>query len=259
MQVPGYNPAGAKSWWESFSLYMIFAPHVAETWLPAIPFAGVLWSIGVEEWFYSVWPLVVRKGLRPAVSIATIIAIAWVSTSWLPRRLPILMGMLRFDCMAIGALFAALTLHEMAKPLLTNLASLLRSRQAQIVILAALPFTLVKDHLSQAIIFGALIFNLATNRNGLLKLDAPIYRHLGALSYSMYAFNWIAAVIAVQVVGRAISVRWLSGFADFTVAIALTLLFAHLSYYVIERPFLTLQRHFRPATSRIPENLSLAA
>jgi peptidoglycan/LPS O-acetylase OafA/YrhL len=41
---------------------MIFAPHVAETWLPAIPFAGVLWSIGVEEWFYSVWPLVIRKG-----------------------------------------------------------------------------------------------------------------------------------------------------------------------------------------------------
>ena len=97
----------------------------------------------------------------------------------------------------------------------------------------ALPFRLVRDQLWQAIIFGALIFNLATNRNSLLKLNAPIYRHLGALSYSMYAFNWIAAVIAVQVVGRAISVRWLSGFADFTVAISLTLLFAHLSYHIM--------------------------
>ena len=251
MQVPGYDSAGTTSWWESFSLYMIFAPHVAGTWLPAIPFAGVLWSIGVEEWFYSVWPLVIREGLRPAVSVAAIIAIAWVGTSWLPRRLPSLMGMLRFDCMAIGALFAALTLHEMTKPLLTSLASIFRSRQAQIVVLAALPFTLARqDHLSQAIIFGALIFNLATNRNSLLKLNAPIYRHLGALSYSMYAFNWIAAVIAM---------RWLSGIADFTVAIVLTFLFAHLSYYVIERPFLTLQRHFRAATSQRPENLSLAA
>ena len=153
--------------------------------------------------------------------------------------------------MAIGALFAALTLHEMTKPLLTSLASIFRSRQAQIVVLAALPFTLARqDHLSQAIIFGALIFNLATNRNSLLKLNAPIYRHLGALSYSMYAFNWIAAVIAMH---------WLSGIADFTVAIVLTFLFAHLSYYVIERPFLTLQRHFRAATSQRPENLSLAA
>lgn len=246
MQVPGHDPAWTTSWWSNFSLYVIFAPHVALLWLTPIPFASVLWSIGVEEWFYSVWLLVLRKGLRPAVSIAAIIAIAWAGTSWLPRRFPYLMSMLRFDCMAIGALFAALTLHEMTKPILTNLASLLRSRQAQTVVLAALPFTLARqDHLSQALIFGALIFNLATNRNSLLKLDAPIHRHLGALSYSMYAFNTIAAVIAVRLVGSEIGPRWLSGFADFFAALALTLLFAELSYYVIERPFLNLQGHFR--------------
>jgi peptidoglycan/LPS O-acetylase OafA/YrhL len=61
----------------------------------------------------------------------------------------------------------------------------------------------------------------------------------------MYAFNTIAAVIAVRLVGSEIGPRWLSGFADFFAALALTLLFAELSYYVIERPFLNLQGHFR--------------
>jgi peptidoglycan/LPS O-acetylase OafA/YrhL len=66
----------------------------------------------------------------------------------------------------------------------------------------------------------------------------------------MYAFNWIAAVIAARVVGLMISPRWFAGVADFLAGIALTLLFAHLSYYVIERPFLDLRRYFPRATTR---------
>jgi peptidoglycan/LPS O-acetylase OafA/YrhL len=253
MQVPGYQPAGTTKWWESFWLYMIFAPHVAETWLPGIPYAGVLWSLGVEEWFYFGWPLILRKGVRSTILLASGIAIAWGITRWLPYHFAALMNMLRFECLAVGALFAALASYATAKPILTNLISILHSRQAQLVILAMLPFTLaMQDHLLQSLVFGGLIFNLSTNPRSLLRFDAPVYRHLGAISYSMYAFNWIAAVIAARVVGLMISPRWLGGVADFLAGIALTLLFAHLSYYVIERPFLDLRRYFQRVVPALP-------
>ena len=40
-------------------LFLLFLPNLVLRLFPMTPFASQTWSIGVEEQFYSIWPLVI--------------------------------------------------------------------------------------------------------------------------------------------------------------------------------------------------------
>ena len=249
MSVPGYQPPWTNSFWLSAGLYALLSPHVAESLLPGIPYAGVLWSVGVEEWFYFICPALLFFAGRRSATILVSVALLLVLGRWAPGRLAAFFLMLRFDCLAVGGLFAMLLVYSAESKRLTELRQMFYARGVQIVVLCMLPLTLVlMDHIAQAVVFGIFIFNLATNPKSLLSLAHPILDRLGAISYGMYGYNWIAAVIAMRVATMLFRDTLAASAATFIGGIVLTLLLAGLSYLAIEKPFLDLKWKKRERT-----------
>ena len=76
--VPTYSALMPASVWWTLPLYALLLPHVALTLFPPVPFAEPLWSIGVEEQFYLLWPVFV-KYVRPFLGGTLAIALGAVA------------------------------------------------------------------------------------------------------------------------------------------------------------------------------------
>jgi peptidoglycan/LPS O-acetylase OafA/YrhL len=110
--------------------YLLLVPNVAfALWTPAIPIAH-LWSIGVEEQFYLIWPALMKGlarwalllilaviGIKVALMAAEIhyreATFNWRRGVWTPaiHRFFLINNNLRLDCMAMGGLAAYIGFH----------------------------------------------------------------------------------------------------------------------------------------------------
>ena len=114
--IIGYPPMWDGWFWKKLLLYVAFAGYIAPMVAPNVQYAGPLWSVGVEECFYLAWPWLVkyvRRRLAP-LALLVVISLPLIRTitdlSGHGRPLFVLNN-LRFDDMAVGALYAML-LHE---------------------------------------------------------------------------------------------------------------------------------------------------
>ncbi len=268
---PGHSSARA-FFWEKFSLYMLFSPHIASAIFPSQPYAGVLWSVGVEEWFYIGWPLlilVLRKRALIFMLIFIIISMLFariivavfiVKASYSPdiidglfKPLSDVLGQLRFDCMAFGALAAIGLRAFRGSPSLAIVA--LFSKQMQFFVFSFLGYCLyfgrdfsLLDQCVYSILFAWVIINISSNSGRIITLDSILMRWLGRISYGLYCFNWITIVTTILII-RAVFPRADTPVAQICMqglAIALTILVAQLSYWLLERPFLRLKHFVSP-------------
>src|SRR2546426_12168390 len=70
--IPRYMALLSGSFRYTFPLNVLLLPQVALSVFEPVPFAEPLWSIGVEEQFYLLWPLLLkyaRKFLRISIII----------------------------------------------------------------------------------------------------------------------------------------------------------------------------------------------
>src|SRR5262245_42664326 len=58
--VPKYTAALPVNFRYTFPLYLLLLPQVALSVFNPVPFAEPLWSIGVEEQFYLLWPVLMK-------------------------------------------------------------------------------------------------------------------------------------------------------------------------------------------------------
>jgi peptidoglycan/LPS O-acetylase OafA/YrhL len=68
LDVPGVPPRIEADLWSKFGLFFLLTPQLASLVNPGPWCASVLWTTGVEEHFYFVWPWLVRfvkRGLTP--------------------------------------------------------------------------------------------------------------------------------------------------------------------------------------------------
>ena len=113
---------------KKLAYYSVLLPNVAFAAYGHILFLGPLWSIGVEEQFYLVWPWLMRFAHRRMYLvlggvIATLVIIRWIWASlhgyalWWAVPAPYqtaskLLYLCRFECMALGGLGATLLFHQ---------------------------------------------------------------------------------------------------------------------------------------------------
>ncbi|MFN8373342.1 MAG: acyltransferase [Anaerolineae bacterium] len=219
-----------------------------------------LWSIAVEEQFYLIVPHLVRLKVHLAKLLVGFLVIYWliwfITQRTLPAALFSFLLVIRYDCIAIGGLFACILYYR--SPLLKWIYHPLAGYGALLAVAMMAAFihegwdALVYT-VATCFIFGILILNVSTNPKFRLKLDHPWLEYGGKFSYGIYMYHPLILL----------TFRWLFygkletalyQFLIYPVVIGLTLLVSALSYLYFERRFLNLKDRFSPLMSAVPSS-----
>jgi peptidoglycan/LPS O-acetylase OafA/YrhL len=216
-----------------------------------------LWTIGVEQQFYFMWPWAVRHTRRLLQFIFGIVFLKIILTlivlqMSIPGMLYILEG-LRFECMALGSLVAWLyverqhTLRYLYHPLMQGAALCIIAFVIVIEVPMVLPIELVSS-----CAFAILILNIATNPRAIFRFSTFVTERLGKISYGIYMYHFplvFLTVVLLGMLGMSSSVWY--PILLYVISLASTLLVATISYLWFEQPILNLQR--RPTKPGAPE------
>ena len=241
-------------------LFLLILPNVAGTLYPPVLYLSHSWSIGTEEQFYIVWPVLMRWFRRHrlqlfgAVFLGYLLVnyalLAWARSSGSPWAVLSygFWGLFNINCMAIGATAAHLAFVDSRRIL-----GLLRHRATELVASATAVALMANGvrfpHLHYelyALLFAVIILNAATNPRTLWRLENPVLDYLGKISYGLYMYHPLAIVIVIRL-------AQLCGFESRIVslggAVLLTTTMAAASYELFERRFLKLKSRFSAIVS----------
>jgi len=254
------------SFWTKFGFSAVILPNVALAFFMAVPNIGQIWSIGVEEQFYLIWPWILRKAKHPlrniflfttAWMILKMAVFVWGSTA--PSALSIgmmkFMAMTKLECMALGGIGAWLLYHKKEKflQIIFNPIVQVASYVAIPVLLYFTPRILQNGvHLAYGILFLIIILNVSSNVKSILKLEIPILHKLGKISFGIYMYHMIIVVFVLHFVGQYLPQIATSAWVDIVVyasSALLTIAVSHLSYYRFEQFFITIKQRYAKVVS----------
>jgi peptidoglycan/LPS O-acetylase OafA/YrhL len=238
-------------WGHIWYWYVFFAPNIPLA-LGKVMVAGMgpLWSLGVEEQFYFVWPCLVlacSKEMLRRVALGVIVIsplLRAVSTPLFNTHFPIYcLTIFRADTLAVGAFIAlaagdpqwmgrnrrmALCTSVLSLALLMGLSILPSFRAGANSIL----FNSTAYSLSAACLGSVLVYALGGKKKGFLHkvLTAPLLRYLGLISYTFYLYHEAVLLKVGQYFHSRIPIA--------LVAFSVTILISVLSWHWFEAPIL---------------------
>lgn len=202
------------------------------------------WSLGVEEQFYVVWPLVVfvvlrvaRNRWRPALFLTAIVAISasmWASVHHVQPGVPsgYFLPQTRAWEILIGALLA------MVATLFARMAGDLRAALGWVgltaVMIAAFRFDAETPFPGTAALLpvlgaAAVIIAGDSPRGPVVLLRMRPLQYIGGVSFALYLWHWPLIVFSEHLYGK-------PNAAGQIAIVALALLLAHVSRIIIENP-----------------------
>lgn len=241
-------------YYKKLAMYVFFVPNIALITVYPVLFASQAWSIGVEEQFYAIWPLLVKHFSRPLyvmIFIVTLYMCINISLASLVQKTGGRWSQFvvfkdfflatRIDCMAVGGMFAYLALHK------NRFVALIQNKFVQFFVYAItiilMNTKLIPDglgHLPYAILFGIIIFNLALNKDTILRLTHSFFEYGGKISYGIYMFHPLGILLtfyAYQRLNVHLNIVG-SNVVFYCASVVLTLLLSSLSYQFYEKYFL---------------------
>jgi peptidoglycan/LPS O-acetylase OafA/YrhL len=216
-----------------------------------------LWSVSIEEQFYLLWPMAVRKSSRRAMMW---IAFSLLIVSNCTRVLLLRFGVsaaaieyntfVRLDPIALGILLALFLGNRV--PRLSTLAriALFSTGAATWVVIARYsvlnghetsPIGVIVGHPAIAVASVAML-GAILGSNSLLNNSVLIY--LGKISYGLYVVHEFGLLAAEKLMGGHMDAK------SNTAGLLLTIALAAASYRWIETPFLSLKKRFTYVSSR---------
>jgi peptidoglycan/LPS O-acetylase OafA/YrhL len=214
------------------------------------PYASHTWSIGTEEQFYIVWPVLFkylklnRLFIFSSVVFFYLLFDKFLYTSYsdfIPYRhiIRAFWGSFNISCMAIGAVYATMLFkkHFLIKYLTNNYFFLGTLFLTLILIFNGFRFP--KAHYEfYSVLFGIIILNLASSTNLKNVLENKLFNYLGGISYGLYMFHSIAIVISIKL---ALMINFSNGALIYPLCIFSSVMLAHISYYYFEIFFLRIK------------------
>lgn len=240
----GWAPWPADTW-TAVAFYLLLAANAGYALGHVLKAAVPLWSVGVEEQFYLLWPHVVGRVQRTDRAIIAVILL-YLGVKLAAHIYPgpgsaayEFLYLTRIDILGLGALGAywVHTDHPILRPLFHKgvqalawvlLAGMLLIRPAHL-------YSFIDPELN-ALVHLVLILNVAANPGTLLRLEHPVLRYLGRISYGLYLYH----MIVIHALA-ALAARWGLTITHTTLYLTVvpgTLLVAHLSYTYYESIFL---------------------
>jgi peptidoglycan/LPS O-acetylase OafA/YrhL len=257
-----------KYYWAKLTLFLAMMPNVAYVSFPIVPFASQLWTVGVEEQFYAVWPWLVRffsRSMMPTLVVVVLLVVcarlyvehqytAYPTRGWYIASQ--LLFYLRIQCMAFGAMGAWLV-HQGRHWIL----KFIFLKWVQIIVLCG-AFALHVFYTSLfgrfqfdvvAILHAIIITNAAANSGNILHLENSVTNYLGRISYGIYIYQILALRLALIFVTHYLgfSSRFVSPLVYALLSAAFTLVLAGASYRFFELPFLRLKPRYSTVLSQV--------
>ena len=243
--------------------YFLFLPNVAKSLMFSIDGIVHLWSVGIEEQFYLIWPWVVllfRKNLK------IILSIIFIGISLLPFLISyihshgimleddslykILLSnayQLKINSMAIGGLFSYLYFNN------STLLKVFYKFKLELILIpltflfwiSGITFGPFSDEIYSTL-FAIIILIVSTKTNSLIKLNSRISMFLGQISYGLYVYHWLIIILVLNFVKK-----FMNDFSVFNqnmiiyfFTITITILISHFSYKYFESFFLKFKTKF---------------
>lgn len=217
-----------------------------------------IWSIGVENLFYIVFPLLVL--LIPTKRMVPMLSVLIIGLALLPHAIDYMNVRTlqseslahfnqkffycnKFDSIAIGCLvgFAYANDHKMMNVLYNKWLFVLCLLAAIVMWGGNIETKHFNDEL-MSVLFAVVILNVCTNERMNIRFENCISQFLGRISYGIYMYHWIILLLAFRflpLTDSAFSTFCLYGFV-----IVVTVLVAWLSYETYEKFFLNLKKRF---------------
>ncbi|RFC55736.1 acyltransferase family protein [Brumimicrobium aurantiacum] len=259
LSIPGYESLGSKgNVVEMFLLYIFMMPNIVLTVYGVVPYASQLWSIGTEEQFYLIWPILNKKINNKWLLMLSVIGIYLIikiilnfspdsSSIELYRKI---WNTVPIDCMAIGGVFAIIAYSQSA--MVKKIKSILFNKILQWCVLALTIYFLIIGYVLPSpigffhyefysILFGVLILNFACNENRIFSMENSILNFLGRISYGLYMFHSVSIVLAIYLCS---TFDQSSNFLLYSIIFSFTIVIASLSYYLFENRFIKLKTNY---------------
>lgn len=258
MVVPGYTEEIHNHFLAKTLMFLSFIPDVAYAMYKHVPYAEQAWSVGVEEQFYVIWPLLIALVVRQKKTLNMLIGVIGFYTAIkiisivLNNKYDSNIAINEFyqfwqnfsiDCMAIGGIGAYLLFYKKEKVL-----KVLYNKYLQIALYAIVFVITIKGldipyftYQLYSLIFVVLILNLASNPKSVLNLEYKPLNYLGKISYGLYMYHNIVLAACLKFLlyeGITLNSIW-GNVLYYAVAITVTVIIASLSYKYFEKWFIT--------------------
>jgi len=219
--------------------FLFFMPQVPLINNCVLPFAEPTWSIGVEEIFYLIIPLLISTTKKKFTIGLLVFLVLFLAAKYycihflnLPsdNYIAKLLNYYRYDAIALGCLIGVL--HFTKNRLFTNIGiySLVFSLLGFILLFNSITIYNY-DYFPFAICFAILIAYVVNKKN---SFSSPKWLvHVGTVSYSLYLTHEIVIVFLLNQ-----KVDSISMVAMYSISIALSIILATIIYYSIEKPFM---------------------
>ncbi|MES2618323.1 MAG: acyltransferase [Bacteroidota bacterium] len=232
-------------------LYAIFFPNLVNAYWGIIPYASQTWSIGTEEQFYLIWPLLLKwiKKYRIVLMVLIVVVYAIINQFFVSSysdNIPFKIILepfwttFRIDCMAIGGLFAILLFKE-NKYILNKFLFYIVIVIAIVLLIKGIYFPYYIHSVLYATLFGIIIVNFAANKKIKISLENRLLNYLGSISYGLYMYHPIGIIISIVI---AKSLNFPSNWIIYPLSFSITILMAGLSYKYFESFFLKFKPKF---------------
>lgn len=247
-------------------LFMFMLPNVLRVMESPIVGANQAWSVGVEEQFYIMWPLLVRTfrkvllkfliifiSLKFAITVIMALSLDYMLPQDFQymaylRTIQRFWDLFQIEQMSFGAIGAYVLFYKKEK-----LLKMIYHPASQIFMVLGIAFILtvkfkfIGQTLFDALLFTILILNVSTNEKFFLKLENRFYTYLGNISYGIYMYHTFCIAIILTILQRTGLDQ--GNFVLFNIliyagSVLLTILVSSLSYRYFESFFLRQKEKF---------------
>jgi len=227
-------------------LFVFFLPNL--NFFGLVPYASQTWSIGAEEQFYLIWPILNKKNINRWLLMFAIIVL-YLAIKFLIFYIPECNFKSIFehfwkaapiDCMAIGGIFALVAYENNSK--VNTIKKILFSKIVQWLVLLltiysiTFNFTIQDFHYEYfSILFGILILNFGCNDNRIFSMEYRLFNYLGKISYGIYMFHPIVIVFSIKLC-QVLDLQ--SNYILYPLVFLLIIILSTLSYEYFEKFFI---------------------
>ena len=263
IDIGSWNETLKDNYLVSLGLYLFIFPNLLRATSVQVVGANQAWSVGVEEQFYLVWPLLVKWFHKSFVKFLIVFvllkfaiqyACLWGLNNFdnlliagVLDKIHTVWELLQIEQMAVGAFGGWYLFNKNDKFL-----KWMYSPLVQIITIGMfISFFFVDYHffgdtLLEGLVFLSLIMNVSTNPSFFLKLKSKRYDLLGNISYGIYMYHTlcISLVISGLKFFNLEENTMAFNILLYTLSFGTTLMLSYLSYQYFEKFFLRFKEKF---------------